>query len=127
FNSGPDLDRRRLGRTRSRGAAESTDNDNEMMRAHTLLIVTLLTACGGGHTARPAAPAPVSVDAALATLTPRQKVAQLVVPWLGGNYMALDDSAYQIATRWVDSLEVGGIIVSVGSPYDIAAKLNALQ
>ena len=41
--------------------------------------------------------------------------------------MALDDSAYQIATRWVDSLEVGGIIVSVGSPYDIAAKLNALQ
>src|SRR5436190_2917181 len=98
-----------------------------MMRAHTLLIVTLLTACGGGQTARPAAPAPVSVDAALATLTPRQKVAQLVVPWLGGNYMALDDSAYQIATRWVDSLEVGGIIVSVGSPYDIAAKLNALQ
>src|SRR5204862_1575964 len=90
-------------------------------------IVTLLTAGGGGHTARPAAPAPVSVDAALATLTPRQKVAQLVVPWLGGNYMALDDSAYQIATRWVDSLEVGGIIVSVGSPYDIAAKLNALQ
>ena len=50
-----------------------------------------------------------------------------MVPWLGGNYMALDDSAYQIATRWVDSLEVGGIIVSVGSPYDIAAKLNALQ
>ena len=98
-----------------------------MMRAHTLLIVTLLTACGGSQTARPAAPAPASVDAVLATLTPRQKVAQLVVPWLGGNYMALDDSAYQIATRWVDSLEVGGIIVSVGSPYDIAAKLNALQ
>src|SRR5881409_674708 len=98
-----------------------------MMRAHTLLIVTLLTACGGSQTARPAAPAPVSVDAVLATLTPRQKVAQLVVPWLGGNYMALDDSAYQIATRWVDSLEVGGIIVSVGSPYDIAAKLNTLQ
>src|SRR5437899_7184806 len=98
-----------------------------MMRAHTLLIVTLLTACGGSQTARPAAPAPVSVDAVLAKLTPRQKIAQLVVPWLGGNYMALDDSAFQIATRWVDTLEVGGIIISVGSPYDIAAKLNALQ
>src|SRR5437899_4324398 len=98
-----------------------------MMRAHTLLIVTLLAACGGSQPARPAAPASVSVDAVLAKLTPRQKIAQLVVPWLGGNYMALDDSAYQIATRWVDSLEVGGIIVSVGSPYDIAAKLNALQ
>src|SRR4029077_16525688 len=28
---------------------------------------------------------------------------------------------------WVDSLEIGGLIVSVGSPLDIATKLNALQ
>src|SRR5262245_20601851 len=99
-----------------------------MKRAHTLLAVTLLAACGGGRTAaRPGASAPASVDHDLAKLTPRQKIAQLVVPWLGGNYMALDDSAYQIAVRWVDSLEVGGLIISVGSPYDIAAKLNALQ
>ena len=97
------------------------------MRAHTLLLVALVAACGGGRTsARPGTSAPVST-AELAKLTPRQKVAQLVVPWLGGNYMALDDSAYQIAARWVDSLEIGGIIISVGSPYDIAAKLNALQ
>ena len=83
-------------------------------------------ACGGRTTAT-RAPHPVVTDAVLAKLTTRQKVAQLVVPWLGGNYMALDDSAFQIATRWVDSLEVGGIIISVGSPYDIAAKLNTLQ
>src|SRR6266550_1215692 len=95
------------------------------MRAHRLLIVTMLAACGGPRAVGPT-PQP-AVDAVLSKLTQRQKVAQLVVPWLGGNYMALDDSAYQIATRWVDSLEVGGIIVSVGSPYDIAAKLNALQ
>src|SRR5207247_1207220 len=69
----------------------------------------------------------LSIDNVLAKLTPRQKVAQLVVPWLGGNYTALDDSAFQIAMRWIDSLEVGGIIISVGSPYDIAAKLNVLQ
>ena len=75
----------------------------------------------------PQPPVPVTVDAVLGKLTQRQKVAQLVVPWLGGNYAALDDSAFQIATRWVDTLEVGGIIISVGSPYDIAAKLNALQ
>jgi len=99
-----------------------------MKRAHTLLAVTLLVACGGGRTAaRPGASAPASIDAELAKLTPRQKVAQLVVPWLGGNYMSLDDSAFQIAVRWIDSLEVGGLIISVGSPYDIAAKLNALQ
>jgi beta-N-acetylhexosaminidase len=69
----------------------------------------------------------VSVDAVLAGLNTRQKIAQLVVPWLLGNYSALDDSAFQVATRWVDSLEVGGIIISVGSPFDIAAKLNTLQ
>src|SRR5437773_11730525 len=95
------------------------------MRAHRLLIVTLVAACGG-RTAAPRPPQPVT-DAVLAKLTTRQKVAQLVVPRLGGSYMALDDSAFQIATRWVDTLEVGGIIISVGSPYDIAAKLNTLQ
>src|SRR5467141_3284989 len=95
------------------------------MRAHRLLFLTMLAACGGTRAVGPA-PQP-AVDAVLSRLTQRQKVAQLVVPWLGGNYMALDDSAFQIATRWVDSLEVGGIIISVGSPYDIAAKLNTLQ
>ncbi|MGH7567860.1 MAG: glycoside hydrolase family 3 protein, partial [Gemmatimonadales bacterium] len=76
---------------------------------------------------RPAAPAAAAVDALLATLTPRQKVAQLITPWLSGGYAAFDDSAFVKAARWVDSLEIGGIIVSVGSPFDIATKLNALQ
>src|SRR2546427_3762466 len=97
------------------------------MRAHKLLIVTLIAGCGGRTTSAPHSPQPVATDAVLARLTTRQKVAQLVVPWLGGNYMALDDSAFQIATRWIDTLEVGGIIISVGSPYDIAAKLNTLR
>src|SRR3989441_1049133 len=97
------------------------------MRAHRLLLVTLLAACGGRATTGPRAPQPAATDAVLAKLTTRQKIGQLVVPWLGGNYMALDDSAFQIATRWIDTLEVGGIIISVGSPYDIAAKLNTLQ
>jgi len=82
--------------------------------------------CAGGA-ARTAGPAPASADPILASLSTRQKVAQLVVPWLAGSYAALDDSAFQIATRWVDTLQVGGIIISVGSPFDIAAKLNALQ
>lgn len=63
----------------------------------------------------------------LASLTTRQKVAQLVIPWIGGNYTAFDDSTFLVAASWVDSLEIGGLIVSVGSPFDIAAKLNALQ
>jgi beta-N-acetylhexosaminidase len=100
------------------------------MRAHTLLAVTLVMGCAGGRAAgRSVEPAPIrrSVDAVLASLSTRQKAAQLVVPWLLGNYTALDDSVFQVAARWVDSLEVGGIIISTGSPFDIAAKLNALQ
>lgn len=77
----------------------------------------------------PSSPVPgtVSVDSLLGALTPREKAAQLVVPWVSGAYAALDDSDFQVAARWVDSLEVGGFIVSTGSPFDIAAKLNALQ
>jgi beta-N-acetylhexosaminidase len=97
------------------------------MRAYLLVLFTLLAACGGRAVTGPRAPQPAATDAVLAKLTPRQKVAQLVVPWLNGSYSALDDSAFQIAARWVDTLEVGGIIISVGSPYDIATKLNALQ
>jgi beta-N-acetylhexosaminidase len=72
-------------------------------------------------------PSALPVDSLLGSLTTRQKVSQLVVPWLPGAYAALDDSLFQVAARWVDSLEIGGLIVSVGSPLDIAAKLNALQ
>jgi len=85
--------------------------------------------CGATTAPHPTAVAPagVSVDSILATLTVRQKAAQLVMPFLPGAYAALDDSEFQVAARWVDSLEVGGVIVSVGSPFDIAAKLNTLQ
>jgi len=106
------------------------------MRAHRLLIVTAVLGCAGGHAVgrtakpvpRPSSPVPtVSVDSLLASLTVRQQVGQLVIPWLSGSYTALDDSLFQVAARWVDSLEIGGLIVSVGSPLDIATKLNALQ
>jgi len=106
------------------------------MRAHRLLIVAAVLGCAGGpavgRTAkpvpRPSSPVPaVSVDSLLASLTVRQQVGQLVIPWLSGSYTALDDSLFQVAARWVDTLEIGGLIVSVGSPLDIATKLNALQ
>lgn len=68
-----------------------------------------------------------TVSALLAVLTTRQKVAQLVMPWLLGDYVPSDDPTMKRARMWVDSLEVGGIIISTGTPLDIAAKLNALQ
>src|SRR2546422_1921969 len=99
------------------------------MRRHRLLLLWAMRGCGATNAPPPTAVAPagVSVDSILATLTVRQKAAQLVMPFLPGAYAALDDSEFQVAARWVDSLEVGGVIVSVGSPFDIAAKLNTLQ
>jgi beta-N-acetylhexosaminidase len=68
-----------------------------------------------------------TVEQLLAALTTRQKVAQLVMPWLLGDFTPSDAPAMQRARMWVDSLEVGGIIISTGTPHDIAAKLNRLQ
>src|SRR5712692_6536486 len=110
-----------------------------MMRAHKLLAIAVVCGCGGSPSIRPQAPSPVlspapatprvsvSLDSLLTGLTVRQKVAQLVMPRLPGSYSALDDSAFVVAQRWVDSLEVGGVIVFSGSPFDLAAKLNVLQ
>jgi len=95
----------------------------------------LLWACGPA----PAAPHPVpfptaesvtgevNIDELVGSLSVRDKIAQLVVPWIPGNYAAYDDEGFARAEAWVDSLHVGGLIVSVGSPLDIAAKLNRLQ
>jgi beta-N-acetylhexosaminidase len=63
----------------------------------------------------------------LASLSPRERIAQLVMPWITGSYVSYDDTAFARVQRWVDSLHVGGIIVSIGSPMDVAAKLNQLQ
>ena len=106
------------------------------MRAHRLLI-PLVLAVLAGCTPRPAAPPPAPVTAAptpkdptdslVAAMSIHDKVGQLIVPWLPGSYTARDDSSFLVATRWIDSIRVGGIIISVGAPLDVAAKLNALQ
>ncbi len=73
-------------------------------------------------------PAPADpIERLLDTLPLRAKVGQLVMPWIPGSYTAADDPGFQKALAWVDSLQVGGIIVSIGSPLDIAARLNTLQ
>lgn len=69
----------------------------------------------------------VNVDSLVETLSVRDKIGQLVMPWLAGSYSALHGEGLDSAYVAVDSFHVGGIIVSVGSPLDIAAKLNALQ
>ncbi|MEO8635411.1 MAG: glycoside hydrolase family 3 N-terminal domain-containing protein [Gemmatimonadales bacterium] len=73
------------------------------------------------------APDSVSLERLIDTLSLHDRVAQLVIPWIPGSYAAFDDSAFAVLQGWVDTLHVGGIIVSVGSPLDVALKLNRLQ
>src|SRR5262245_17533729 len=70
---------------------------------------------------------PPDIDQLLSSMSLRDKAAQLIVPWLPGTYASYDDGTLSETLRLVDSLHVGGLIVSVGSPLDVAAKLNELQ
>jgi beta-N-acetylhexosaminidase len=67
------------------------------------------------------------VETTLASLTLREKVAQLVMPWVGGEYAAVDSPEYDQLRRWVEEDRVGGLIMSVGMPHSYATKLNAAQ
>ncbi|MBB4635459.1 glycoside hydrolase family 3 protein [Longimicrobium terrae] len=67
------------------------------------------------------------VDSTLARLTLRQKVAQLVFPWVSGRGPDADAPEMQRMLVSVSRDEVGGFIISTGSPAATAAKLNAAQ
>ena len=67
------------------------------------------------------------VDSTLQTLSPRARAAQLIHVWLLGDYESSTDSAFSATSRWVREDGIGGILMSVGSPIEVAAKLNALQ
>ena len=116
---------------------QSQQGERSVQSKYLVLVVALLWSCGGPGPVpvpQPAqfplqggTPAAVDVDALIASLSVRDKIAQLVMPWIPGSYAAFDDEAFRRMQGWVDSLHVGGLIVSVGSPFDVAAKLNRLQ
>ena len=92
-----------------------------------------LFACAGQSAPRSTMPAiPAGAEAsgglpALASLSLREKAAQMVWPTVVGNYAAGDSPEWRLLRSWVTDEKVGGFTVSVGSPLEIAAKLNALQ
>jgi beta-glucosidase-like glycosyl hydrolase/CubicO group peptidase (beta-lactamase class C family) len=113
---------------------------------HTLVAVAVLVSVGGcSHSTPPPtppvipdpyavlppvqvpSPSKITAEALLETLSVREKAGQLVIPWLLGNYTAFDSEEFDSLATWIDSLNVGGIIISVGPPLEITAKLNALQ
>ncbi len=119
-------------------------------RAASALVAALLAACSPGPETRPLPerptpillapvtvsapparprPAPVDpwVDRTLAAMSLRQRVAQLVFPWIAGTAADASAGEAERLVRWTEREEVGGLIVSRGTPEGLAAKLNAAQ
>ena len=63
----------------------------------------------------------------LARMTLREKVGQMMMPWVLGDFSPEGSTDHERLRVLVEDQGVGGIIVSVGSPTEVAVKLNDLQ
>ena len=66
-------------------------------------------------------------ETTLASLSLRQKVGQMIMPWVLGDFPPEGSAGYERVIRMVRDQEIGGVIISVGTPLDVAAKVNAFQ
>lgn len=66
-------------------------------------------------------------DSVLGHLTIEEKAGQLLMPWMLGDYAPVGSSSEERIRDMVDQSKIGGVIVSVGSPTEVAVKLNRLQ
>jgi beta-N-acetylhexosaminidase len=88
-------------------------------------------ACASTSTTSGVGQAPVAgrdwADSVLATLSLREKAAQMVWPTVLGDYTSGDSPQWQHLTEFIRKEKVGGFTISAGSPTEVASKLNALQ
>jgi beta-N-acetylhexosaminidase len=95
-------------------------------------LVLALAACTPGGAANPArGPSPSRgfdwADSVMATMSPRDKAAQLVWPQLFGDYTPTSSAGWTRVEQLITREHVGGFIMSIGSPIETAVKLNAMQ
>src|SRR5688572_17535801 len=67
------------------------------------------------------------IDSTFATLSLRQQAGQMVMMWVLGDYTNTDDPSFAEIRRWITDDGIGGVSMSLGSPIEVAAKLNAMQ
>jgi len=95
--------------------------------------IVALTACTSSTVNNPGSAAVVPAggrtwaDSVLASLSLRDKAAQMVWPTVLGDYTSGDSPQWQRLTDYIRKDKVGGFTISVGSPTEVASKLNALQ
>jgi beta-N-acetylhexosaminidase len=67
------------------------------------------------------------IDRTLGSMTLRERVGQMVMIWVLGDYASTDDSSMVRVSEAVTRDGVGGVVMSLGSPVEVASKLNWLQ
>jgi beta-N-acetylhexosaminidase len=67
------------------------------------------------------------IESTLSQLTLRQRVAQLVFPWIRGGSIPRNTAEYRRIRGWLEEEQVGGLIVSRGPVGDFAPMMNELQ
>ncbi|HSL71822.1 MAG TPA: glycoside hydrolase family 3 N-terminal domain-containing protein, partial [Longimicrobiales bacterium] len=96
-----------------------------------LAPVLIVSGCATSSPTSPGAPTPLGADAWVAAtlrdLSLREKIGQLVVPRISGDYLAVGTPEYQRLHDWVVKYGIGGVIVTIGPPLELASKLNILQ
>jgi beta-N-acetylhexosaminidase len=60
-------------------------------------------------------------------LTLRERAGQLVMPWVLGDFAPEGSPSHERIAEYVERQGIGGVIMSVGTPIEVAAKLNDLQ
>jgi beta-N-acetylhexosaminidase len=63
----------------------------------------------------------------LSELTLEEKAGQLIMPWVLGDFAPEGSESHERIFRMIEEQKVGGVIMSVGTPFEVAAKLNDLQ
>jgi beta-N-acetylhexosaminidase len=67
------------------------------------------------------------VEETLASLSLKEAVGQLIIPWMPGAYTSTTGPGFEEYARLVEEAGVGGVSISIGLPHSYGAKLNALQ
>jgi len=56
-----------------------------------------------------------------------EKAGQLIMPWVLGDYAPEGSPSHERVLEYIEEQKIGGVIMSVGTPFEVAAKLNDLQ
>jgi len=67
------------------------------------------------------------IDSTLAALSLRERIGQMVMVWVLGDYTSYGDSSFAEVRRWIEHDRIGGVSMSLGTPIEVAAKINNMQ